>query len=243
MQVGDTLKIEGRAFDGSTFDVEAVVVGTYNRSDLMENSPVVPGSPYFIMTYDTAKKLTGITEQSGILAVKNSDGHFDEVLTAVQEIADENGKIEVNTIDQTIKNIQHQYRASINALYMASAILFVFGSISLMNMLMVDFQNRKREFGLLKAVGATQKQLKIMLNREIGIYLGGSLVISLVCGSILGVIACRELDAANHCITLALPWLFLLALIAVLAVIYLLFTTYAKAELKKTGILSAIRDE
>ena len=27
-QVGDTLKIEGRAFDGRTFDVEAVVVGT-----------------------------------------------------------------------------------------------------------------------------------------------------------------------------------------------------------------------
>ena len=105
-QVGDTLKIEGRASDGSTFDVEAVVVGTYNRSDLMENSPVVPGSPYFIMTYDTAKKLTGITEQTGILAVKNSDGHFDEVLTAVQEIADENGKIEVNMIEQTIKNIR-----------------------------------------------------------------------------------------------------------------------------------------
>lgn len=84
-QVGDILKIEGRAFDGSTFDVEAVVVGTYNRSDLMEDSPVVPGSPYFIMTYDTAKKMTGITEQTGILAVKNSEGHFDEVLTAVQD--------------------------------------------------------------------------------------------------------------------------------------------------------------
>ena len=90
-QVGDTLKIEGRAFDGRTFDVEAVVVGTYNRSDLMEDSPVVPGSPYFIMTYDTAKKLTGITEQTGILAIKNSEGCFDEVLTAVQKIADQGG--------------------------------------------------------------------------------------------------------------------------------------------------------
>ena len=160
----------------------------------MENSPVVPGSPYFIMTYDTAKKLTGITEQTGILAVKNSDGHLDEVLTAVQEIADENGKIEVNMIEQTIKNIQHQYRASINALYMASAILFVFGSISLMNMLMVDFQNRKREFGLLKAVGATQKQLKSMLDREIGSYLGGSLLVSLAFGGLISIAACQRLD-------------------------------------------------
>ena len=242
-QVGDTLKIEGRAFDGRTFDVEAVVVGTYNRSDLMEDSPVVPGSPYFIMTYDTAKKLTGITEQTGILAVKNSEGRFDEVLTAVQKIADKNEKIEVNTIEQTIKNIQHRYSASINALYMTSAILFVFGSISLMNMLMVDFQNRKREFGLLEAVGTTRQQLKAMLDREIGIYLGGSLVIALVFGSILSVIVCRRLDAVNHCITLVLPWLFLLALVVVLAIIYLIFTAYAKSELKKTSILSAIREE
>ena len=247
-QVGDTLKIEGRAFDGRTFDgrtfdVEAVVVGTYNRSDLMEDSPVVPGSPYFIMTYDTAKKLTGITEQTGILAVKNSEGCFDEVLTAVQKIADKNGKIEVNTIEQTIKNIQYRYSASIHALYMTSAILFVFGSISLMNMLMVDFQNRKREFGLLEAVGTTRQQLKAMLDREMGIYLGGSLVIALVFGSILSVIVCRRLDAVNHCITLVLPWLFLLALVVVLAVIYLIFTAYAKSELKKTSILSAIREE
>ena len=242
-QVGDTLKIEGRSFDGSIFNVEAVVVGTYNRSDLMENSPVVPGSPYFMMTYDTAEKLTGITEQTGILAVKNSDGHFDEVLTAVQEIADENGKIEVNTIDQTIKNIQHQYRASINALYMASAILFVFGSISLMNMLMVDFQNRKREFGLLKAVGATQKQLKSMLDREIGSYLGGSLLVSLAFGGLISIVACQRLDAVNHCISLKLPWLFLIALVAVMGGIYLIFVAYAKVELKKAEILPAIREE
>ena len=193
----------------------------------MENSPVVPGSPYFIMTYDTAKKLTGITEQTGILAVKNSDGHLDEVLTAVQEIADENGKIEVNTIDQTIKNIQHQYRASINALYM----------------LMVDFQNRKREFGLLKAVGATQKQLKSMLDREIGSYLGGSLLVSLAFGGLISIAACQRLDAVNHCISLKLPWLFLIALVAVMGGIYLIFVAYAKVELKKAEILPAIREE
>ena len=126
---------------------------------------------------------------------------------------------------------------------MTSAILFIFGSISLMNMLMVDFQNRKREFGLLEAVGVTRKQLKAMLNREIGIYIGGSLVIALVFGSILSVVVSRRLYAVNHCITLVLPWLFLLALVAVLAVIYLIFTAYSKFELKKTSILSAIREE
>ena len=241
--VGDTLQLEGRSPDGSTFNVDAVVVGTYNPTDLMERSPVVPGSPYFMMTYDMAKNLTGITEQTGILAITVTPNHFDEVLSAVQEIAEQNGKISVNTIEQTIKNIEYRYSSSIKALYMATAILFTFGGISLMNMLMVDFQNRKREFGLLEAVGATQKQLKAMLSREIGIYLGGSLTVSLVLGTIISIIACQRLEAVNHCITLNLPWLFLIALIAAMVVIYMIFTAYAKAELRKTGILSAIREE
>ena len=241
--VGDTLQLEGRSPDGSTFNVDAVVVGTYNPTDLMERSPVVPGSPYFMMTYDMAKNLTGITEQTGILAITVTPNHFDEVLSAVQEIAEQNGKISVNTIEQTIKSIEYRYSSSIKALYMAAAILFTFGGISLMNMLMVDFQNRKREFGLLEAVGATQKQLKAMLSREIGIYLGGSLTVSLVLGTIISIIACQRLEAVNHCITLNLPWLFLIALIAAMVVIYMIFTAYAKAELRKTGILSAIREE
>ena len=241
--VGDTLQLEGRSPDGSTFNVDAVVVGTYNPTDLMERSPVVPGSPYFMMTYDMAKNLTGITEQTGILAITVTPNHFDEVLSAVQEIAEQNGKISVNTIEQTIKNIEYRYSSSIKALYMAAAILFTFGGISLMNMLMVDFQNRKREFGLLEAVGATQKQLKAMLSREIGIYLGGSLTVSLALGTLISIIACQRLEAVNHCIILKLPWLFLTALIAAMVVIYMIFTAYAKAELKKTGILSAIREE
>lgn len=40
-----------------------------------------------------------------------------------------------------------------------------------------------------------------------------------------------------------LPWPFLAELIAAMTVIYLIFTAYAGAELKKTGILSAIREE
>lgn len=242
-KVGDTLKIEGRASDGSTYAVEAVVVGTYNRASLMESNPVIPGSPYFIMAYDTAKKLTGIIDQMGILTLEVSDEHLEDVLSAVQKIADENGKIEVNTIKQTISSIQKYYDPSIKTFYMISAILFIFGAISLMNMLMVDFQNRKREFGLFEAVGTTQNQLKGMLNREIGIYLSGSLIISLLGGSVLSVIVCGQLDAVNHCITLKLPWIFLLLLIAVLVVMYFVFSMYAKSELKKTSILSAIRDE
>ena len=81
------------------------------------------------------------------------------VLDAVREIADRNGTIEVNAVEQTIANIQYRYHSSIRAMYMISAILFIFGSISLMNMFLVDFQSRKCEFGLFEVVGTTKNQL------------------------------------------------------------------------------------
>lgn len=46
----------------------------------MESAPVVPGSPYFIMTYDTAKKLTGITAQTGTLSLEVQEEKWQDVL-------------------------------------------------------------------------------------------------------------------------------------------------------------------
>lgn len=239
---GDLLRITGRSPDGSSFDIEAVVVGTYKRNELMENAPVVPGSPYFIMTHDTAQKLTGITAQTGFLSLEVQEGKLQDVLLSVQEIAEENGKIEVNTIEQVMLSIQKYYEPSIQTFYMISAILFVFGSISLMNMLIVDFQSRKREFGLFEAIGTTQRQMRIILNKEIRIYLSCSLAISIIGGAILSLFVSAWLDSVNHCITPTFPWLFLLSLIIVHFVIYFVFALYTGSELKKTSILSAIRE-
>jgi len=241
-KTGDLLRIMGRSPDGSNFDVEAVVVGTYKRNELMENTPVVPGSPYFIMTHDTAQKLTGITAQTGVLSLEVQEEKWQDVLLTVQEIAEENGKIEVNTIEQVMLSIQKYYEPSIKTFYMISVILFIFGSISLMNMLIVDFQSRKREFGLFEAIGTTQKQMRNILNKEILIYLASSLVISIVGGGILSLSVSSWLDSINHCISPTLPWSFLLSLIIVHFVIYFVFTLYANMELKKTSILSAIHE-
>ena len=62
-------------------------------------------------------------------------------------------------------------------------------------------------------------------------------------GGLISIVACQRLDAVNHCISLKLPWLFLIALVAVMGGIYLIFVAYAKVELKKAEILPAIREE
>ena len=111
-----------------------------------------------------------------------------------------------------------------------------------MNMLIVDFQSRKREIGLFEAIGTTQRQMKAILNTEIRIYLFSSLAISIIVGAILSLFVSARLDSANHCISFALPWPFLLSLIIVHFVIYFVFALYTGTELRKTSILSAIRE-
>lgn len=241
-KLGDSVELYGRAPDGSTFYADAVVAGVYKSADLMEKDPVVPGSPYFIMTYDMTRKLTGITDQTGKLSVQVSDENFDAALSEIEKIAEENGCLSVDSIRQRVKSLEMIYDSSIKTYYMISVILFVFGGISLFNMLMADFQNRKREFGLLRAVGTTQKQLKVMLEREIRLYLSASLGIAAVCGGIFGAAVCGHLEKVNHCISLKLPWGFLAGLVGVLAVIYFIFLVYVGNELKKMSVLSAVRE-
>ena len=71
-----------------------------------------------------------------------------------------------------------------------------------------------------------------MLDREIGSYLGGSLLVSLAFGGLISIAACQRLDAVNHCISLKLPWLFLIALVAVMGGIYLIFVALVLCQEK-----------
>lgn len=192
--------------------------------------------------YDSAKNLTGVSAQTGVLSVDVTKEKYDTVLSQINEIAQSGDEISVFDIAQNISGIKTEYNASIKNLYLVSVILFLFGGISLTNTLLVDFKNRKHEFALLKAIGTTQKQLNNMLNREIMTYLAGSFSIALFGSTIASIIVCKRLDSINHCIRFSFPWLFLFAFVALLIIIYFIFSFYVSRELKNTDVIKLIRE-
>lgn len=242
-KLGDILTLELRGTDGNALSVEALIVGEYNKTSLMEAFPMVPGNPNIMITYDSIKKLTGVKNQTGVLAIQVATGSFDTVLSAIKEIADSSDEIECYDISETIIGIQQYYDSTIKNLYLISVILFMLGGISLANTLLVDFRNRKREFGLLRAVGATQGQLKTILQKEIAFYLMGSLIISFLGGTLLSSVICKRLDVVNHCITYRYPWFFAIGLVVMLALIQFVFSWYSGKESNKTNILDAVRTQ
>ena len=64
--------------------------------------------------------------------------------------------------------------------------LIIFGMINLVNTIVTNFYFRRREFGILQAVGMTQEQLKEMISRENFYYTRVSLFCTLFFGSLLG---------------------------------------------------------
>lgn len=240
--VGDTISVTLRGEDGSRMTVDVPVVGIYDTEKLMDVCPVVPGSPYILMTYDTAKKLTGVSAQTGVLSVEVSDSQYDSALSKLNHIANEQATFDVNDISSSAGYVKSAYNYYIKNMYLISFILFLFGGIGLTNTLLVDFRNRKIEFGLLQAVGMTQKQVRKMVHKELQVYLGGSLAIAIIGGAVASTIFCHKLNVENHCISFQLPWLFIFGLLIMLAGIYLMCSAYISSELKKSTILASIRD-
>lgn len=167
-KAGDSVTLELRGKDGDPYEWQATVAATYDPSKLMENVPIVPGSPTFLLTADSATTLTGVTDLTGVLTIACADGAYDSVRAQVMQLAEASDEFDETDISQTIKNIEEINAATLRNLRLVAVILLLFGGISLANTLIVDLRNRRQEVALLGVIGATRRQLVQMLRWELG---------------------------------------------------------------------------
>jgi len=242
-KVGDRFSVSVRGIDGEKKTFTATAVGSFDPEALMAAYPLVPGSPTFLLTVDSVEQLTGVQDLTGVLTVQTEDGAFESVRKQIRQMADASDTIDENDILQTITNIQIINGITIRNLYLVAMLLFLFGGLSMSNMLIVDLRSRQKEFGLLEAVGATQRQLRRMLFWEMGTILGVTGLLSLLVGAVASAIVCARIDALHHCINVVLPWPFLLAFFALLFIIGGVTIAVAWQQLRRRSVLAAVRGE
>lgn len=241
-EIGDTLSLALRGKNGEEQKVDVKVLGTYYPETLMTHVPMVPGKPSMVLSSDMAQSLTGVKNQNGILSVDVDPSMFEAAQKSLLTLVNEDGRLEMNDITETKKNIEQVYSIYVENLYLVAVILFLFGSIALANILVVDLQNRRREIGLLKAVGMTQGQLLQMLQSEIRLYLGSALALTVVGSIIASLVIGTWLDEKNHCISFEMPWMFIITLLVAMLALYVIFSIHTKNYLKNTKSLDAIRE-
>lgn len=127
--------------------------------------------------------------------------------------------------------------------YTLAAFIVIFGIINLIDTVITNLYSRKKEFGILQAVGMTNGQLKKMLNREMLSYTSISAVCTLVFGSLLGYELVMVYIQMGMGMVYSFPWIpILLYIVAIFAVQYIL-VYYGIKLLQKESIVDRMKNE
>ena len=178
IQIGDTLNLTIEDGSGSQIKkVEVMAIGDYSIGFTNFN--------YLLMAREGAKKLStyNINEVYHIFAMKDYDKNTEN---ALKELISSSDRLKI----QTWKESYNEWKSALTMTSGASyAFLGILGVICVMNMVNTMIHSvhiRKKEFGMMQAIGMTDRQLVKMLHQEGLFYTIGTLVLSVGLGSILG---------------------------------------------------------
>lgn len=143
---------------------------------------------------------------------------------------------------ETREYLENESFAMKMILYVLAVFLVAFGVINLMNTIMTNLFTRKKELGILQAVGMTKEQIRTMLSRETLSYVGVSAICTLVFGGVLGyglVRACIQLGLG---VSYTFPWIPVLLYIVLLAAMQLIMTQYGVKMLQKETLVERMKE-
>jgi putative ABC transport system permease protein len=165
--VGDTVTVLFSSGQERTF----TIVGTYEESILLSG---------LVISLDDYREAGGAAQDRFLSIVLLPDADSTIVLAQTEEFAAANPLLEV--LDQT--EIKEQNAAQLNQLlYMVYAMLalsVIIAALGVVNTLALSVIERTREIGLLRAVGATRRQIRRIIRWEA--------VVVAVLGAILGIV-------------------------------------------------------
>lgn len=138
------------------------------------------------LQYDTTCDLYIYADRSG----------YENVKAALQEIAAENDRFDLYSIDEEMELGRLSLILVKLPMYVILIMVALIGCINLINTMITGIVTRKKELGILQAVGLSDGQLRKMLAGEGLFFTAGTLFISVTVGNLFGYLV--FLWAKNH---------------------------------------------
>lgn len=178
IQVGDTISF--RVNDGEqseTRELQVIAIGEY-RYGLGEYN-------YMIMSKETADRLSAqdCTGSFQIIADQNYDAGLEAQLN---DLISDTELLEMRTWKEQFDMWSQAMEFTRAACYAFLCILSIICIMNLINTMINSIHVRKKELGMMQAIGMTNAQLSRMLQLEGIFYTMGTLLVSIVLGSALG---------------------------------------------------------
>ena len=178
IKVGDKLKLNIHDGD-NTFqkEIEVAAIGDYGRGLTNYNC--------LIMAKEGAEKLTINNSSSYFQVIADKD--YDEALEAsLQAIVDGSGRLQMRTWKNEYDTWENAIQMTRGACYAFIIILAAISIMNLINTMINSVHVRKKELGMMQAIGMSDRQLMKMLQLEGIFYTVGTLIISIGVGSLAG---------------------------------------------------------
>ncbi|ENZ9503561.1 FtsX-like permease family protein [Clostridioides difficile] len=181
-------------------------------------------------------------DSTSSLGIYTEEGKYQEIKDSIKKIAKNNGFLETDFIDSRIES----NKATISFIkimgYTLTGIIGVIGFMNLVNTMITSIVTRKKELGMLQAIGLTNKQLVKMLNSEAMYYTSGMMIGSILFGGILGYIAVIFLKKTGlSYATYSLPIVPILLMIVCILIAQFIITYLIGRSFNKESLIDRVR--
>lgn len=235
IKVGDKLKLNIHDGD-NTFqkEIEVAAIGEYGTGLTNYNC--------LIMAKEGAEKLTINNSSSYFQVIADKD--YDEALEAsLQAIVDGSGRLQMRTWKNEYDTWENALQMTRGACYAFIIILAAISIMNLINTMINSVHVRKKELGMMQAIGMSDRQLMKMLQLEGIFYTVGTLIISIGVGSLAGyplfLYAKRtgmfDISTYHYPVTAAI------IIILTLFVIQMLLAIFIAKSVRKDSLIERIR--
>jgi putative ABC transport system permease protein len=210
------------------------LIGTYKKPK--------GGSPFGDAVLSTALFDASYPRPQDQMVLINVPGGVNDANTAALE-RDTSGfaDAKVQTRDQFKKNFEKPINQLLNLLYVLLALSVVVSLLGIVNTLVLTVYERTREIGMLRAVGMTRRQTRMMIRYEsiVTSLMGAALGIAV--GIFLALLVTHALSSQG--IVFAVPWMQLVYFVVAAIVVGLLAAIFPARRAARLNVLEALQYE
>jgi len=227
--VGSVVKLNNRPY---------TIIGTLERTvnDWLANrSMIIPIS--------TATRHLGVKHVNYVLAKMRPNVDFRVATKEVQRYFKQSKphdemKVHVQANEQKIEEIREQASMQTMLLGVISAISLLVGGVGIMNVMLTSVMDRRREIGILRAIGARQRDIRRQFLTE-------AVILSLIGGVLgagLGILSCYIVCSINEW-TFFVPKLGIWLGVGVSSLVGIFFGFYPAHKAAKLDPITALRSD
>ena len=241
------------------------IIFTY--SDLAKELNINVGDKITLILYDGNKEIEkefivqAITDGSGDLAIHEdafskivksnanvaigfniNKSKYKDVKTIIENMIKDNGHLEMKLLEDEIAIYEISIFTTKAIAYCLVTIIGIIGFMNLINSMISSIITRKKELGMLQAIGLTNKQLIKMLNIEAAFYIVNMLIGTLSVGSLIGYVGVMifRSTGASYAVY-KFPILQVIIMICSIVVALLLLTYLITKNFNKESLVDRVR--